>query len=1600
MSGSGGGSGSATPLEEFFLGIVAAEMGSEPRGLPHRAEAIAALRRVFSSPPSDDEERLASQGPGGGTAEARASARVRSALKEALAAVHGSAPGRPPEPPNVIVLGGSEGNADGRSVEQTLSLTLGASLASIVEEGKNRSSSVERPASVPRTLVLADESAVSELKDVPSIDVLGRSLPIAISASPGGTLADASPSAAKGDSIQVVPIPATLDIAKELAPGLPPSAPAAGAGGLVGSIVDGKYEVVRELGRGGFGSVVEAKDRILGARVAIKFLNPHVARSKESLKAFKAEAKRVTDLEHPNIVGWKTFGETPDGTRYFVMEYLEGQDLEKAMKTEKALRPRRTARILLQCLDALRQAHKKSILHLDLKPRNVYLLPAEGSEDEQDLVKVIDFGIGQYMGGKDVVSAEAGSGTFVMPHKGGRATIRRCTGCTPEYASPEQCGHMLPGDDIADLDGRSDLYSLGVMAFQMLTGELPFEAPPKEKRRDWYRLHREEPPKKVRAVNSKVPRPLAAFVDRCLAKSPDERFADTNEAFEKLDRWVHPPVLVTAAKMAGVAIVPLAIAGLLIVRGVIDPPEFKLSRDEKKLVNLYLGSETPSATLDVAGLDVADGEVDPRLCRLDGTEVPGVECRWDTSTPGAVKVTVSVPPDSASIAVQSAQLRAGTGLAKTRRSEDFAFGFVGRDALEILGIDFGAKPNQLVDPVGGTAKVSVRASDRSVLRSVMLESGSWNGTVVSPAGREESSDLLVFEVPLLGLRGSESTTFTAIVEDIAGGKHSFPWAVKLATHDLGFERVSHAGDASLMADRVRVWNGARASLRVVLNGRADLTWKALIGEEEIARGEPLDDPKLANSREFEISFGFLDGRPEKTEGTIVLACDDSSYVHRGSPDRGKDEEKLNFLVTREIRPWIELRRRDGGPIGRDSRPSDTGEPAADLHFVGSRDIDLCAGLESPINVWVVTALASPGGADSKTFPPALMRNSLTMKPLPLALSEPGLHEIELAFFYYVDGDTPESFRRGREPDRVEKRSVVLDETPATIVVRPAGAGGGGTVTPVVSSAEDSIAFEIEVTDSPPEGGVAQAHPTPVDLRFTLRRFESEGDRRVEHKIETPEPIARIKRIYPGKNEPVRFFPAEPNSPVSKDGEYVLTCDGRDLTGREARSAEFKWAVSTSGPTMVWVSPSKADAEKGEKWNPTPAWRVRVVVNDPNGVERVTCRVERIEKNGAASIKPQIVALAPEGGSAWAGSADLNGFEWAEGKVARVVVEAYDKAGQRSEDSVEIGVGEAKGHFPNRIQAVIDGFAPKYYLRLIDGNRNDKYVCGGTGDSEENRLYKRFGNWGSFNSEEARFREEFSWRVEIPREGITPYYLGECEVSREWFEAFLVRAGAESAGIELDRRSALERAMKGRDGSWPATSIRWLEAAAFARWMGMRLPSYAEWEFAVRGGSAYRVFSCPSEGTSEDLTSLGKRVVITVAGQERREPVPVGTSADETPDSRIRDLCGNVSEWTASPDLRGTPEWKQSLVRPQDLRIDLSSAKMWYVGANYATFQRVDFFKLNKSGARDLSEPTIGFRLAVDRKVVADAMNLGPVPGSIVRIEKAPDDEAADSDKKK
>jgi len=219
---------------------------------------------------------------------------------------------------------------------------------------------------------------------------------------------------------------------------------------LVGQVVADRYHVLKKLGEGGMGQVYLAEHVKMGRKSAIKVMNPAMVHDPDAVARFNREAANASRITHANVCAIYDFGETPEGLIYLAMEFIEGEPLTDLLAREGALPVHRAASIFVQVADALQAAHDLGIVHRDLKPDNIMLTR---SRDGTDVVKVVDFGIAKAVGGDDTQKVTK-TGLVVG---------------TPEFMSPEQ----LSGDK---LDGRSDIYSLALVLFKMLTGKLPFEA--------------------------------------------------------------------------------------------------------------------------------------------------------------------------------------------------------------------------------------------------------------------------------------------------------------------------------------------------------------------------------------------------------------------------------------------------------------------------------------------------------------------------------------------------------------------------------------------------------------------------------------------------------------------------------------------------------------------------------------------------------------------------------------------------------------------------------------------------------------------------------------------------------------------------------------------------------------------------------------------------------------------------------------------------------------------------------------------------------------------------------------------------------------------
>ena len=275
---------------------------------------------------------------------------------------------------------------------------------------------------------------------------------------------------------------------------------------LVGRTLPGGYVILDLVGIGGMGRVYRAEQTNLGRTVAVKIIHPHLVGEENAAARFITEARAASRLNHPNSVAVIDFGKTEDGQLYLVMEFLRGKDLARVQYEEGPLSFRRIVSILRQVLAALSEAHHLEIIHRDLKPENVILEPVRTGGD---FVKVVDFGL-----------AKMREGT------GPGITSPGIVCGTPEYMSPEQ-GRGDP------LDPRSDLYAVGVILYQLLTGRLPFEA---ESPTQVVLMHITEAPPDPRsaAPERMIPSLIADVCLMALAKEPAHRFGNADEFAEAL----------------------------------------------------------------------------------------------------------------------------------------------------------------------------------------------------------------------------------------------------------------------------------------------------------------------------------------------------------------------------------------------------------------------------------------------------------------------------------------------------------------------------------------------------------------------------------------------------------------------------------------------------------------------------------------------------------------------------------------------------------------------------------------------------------------------------------------------------------------------------------------------------------------------------------------------------------------------------------------------------------------------------------------------------------------------------------------------------------
>ncbi|MGC2389918.1 MAG: serine/threonine-protein kinase, partial [Candidatus Acidiferrum sp.] len=307
-----------------------------------------------------------------------------------------------------------------------------------------------------------------------------------------------------------------------------------------GTSIGSRYEIVRLLGQGGMGAVYQAHDRELERQVAVKVIRADMAANPEILRRFKQELILARQITHKNVIRIFDLGQA-DGIKFITMEYIEGENLQSVLRRKKKLDPAEAANIIAQVCRALEAAHAEGVIHRDLKPQNIML-------DKSGRAYVMDFGIARSMLGAGMTQTGALIGT-------------------PDYMSPEQAKGQT-------LDARSDLFSVGIIFYEILSGQVPFDADTTMGKL-WKRTN--EPARPLGELDKAIPQPLSDIVRKCLEIDPQKRFGSTTELLQQIEIWqgpaagtriVAPPVSTLPAYVkwiaAGLGIA--AIAGGLIFR--------------------------------------------------------------------------------------------------------------------------------------------------------------------------------------------------------------------------------------------------------------------------------------------------------------------------------------------------------------------------------------------------------------------------------------------------------------------------------------------------------------------------------------------------------------------------------------------------------------------------------------------------------------------------------------------------------------------------------------------------------------------------------------------------------------------------------------------------------------------------------------------------------------------------------------------------------------------------------------------------------------------------------------------------------------------------
>jgi len=397
-------------------------------------------------------------------------------------------------------------------------------------------------------------------------------------------------------------------------------------GPLTGRLIDGRYRILELIGEGGMGAVYRAIHTLMDKELAVKVLLPEYTAMPGLAKRFQQEAQSASRLDHPGIIQVFDFGETEDGLLYLVMAHLQGRSLTEVITKEAPLSTPRATALGRQICEALAHAHSQGVVHRDLKPDNVMLISKDGSPEQ---VKLLDFGIAKITQGEGAASGLTEVGAIFG---------------TPEYLSPEQAA----GDPV---DHRTDLYSLGVILYEMLSGRKLFSADTNMK---YLHAHMHTAPRPLTTLVPQVglsPQ-LDQVVLRALAKNPNERFQSAVELINALTGATSQPAILVHPGVVGVGsgpLPPVPAPGTTVPHAItspfgnpVPPVQYTIppvtdpeAEEKRKLVVWGLGAAVGALLLLVVALSIVlsdeDGEGKPNVGKSGGSNAMAATAASDTN---------------------------------------------------------------------------------------------------------------------------------------------------------------------------------------------------------------------------------------------------------------------------------------------------------------------------------------------------------------------------------------------------------------------------------------------------------------------------------------------------------------------------------------------------------------------------------------------------------------------------------------------------------------------------------------------------------------------------------------------------------------------------------------------------------------------------------------------------------------------------------------------------------------------------------------------------------------------------------------------------------